>query len=111
METLKKWWNTIALYFATLDAEVEETKEKTPTEGKIVKTTTPKTKTTKAVEQSTVKASTAVKLITEAIEGEKDSGKKKYKSRLSRELNKAIESKDKEAVSKSVSRIVKYLEK
>lgn len=37
--------------------------------------------------------------------------RKKYKSRLSREINKAIEAKNKEEVAKSISRIVKYLEK
>jgi len=112
METLKKWWNIIALYFATLDAEPEEEKkEKAPTEG-VTKVTKPKTtKKVAKVKEVSVKASTAIKLITEAIKNEKASGKKKYKSRLLRELNNAIEVKNKETVDKCVSRIVNYLNK
>jgi hypothetical protein len=110
METLKKWWNIIVLYFATLDAEPEQKKkEKAPTEEVINATKTTK-KVAKAKEVS-VKASTAIKMITKSIEDEKDSGKKKYKSRLLRELNKAVEAKNKESVTKCILRIVNYLNK
>lgn len=105
MGILKKWWNLIVLYFVTLDHEpVEEKKPKTPTDG-INKA--PK----KPVKEVTVKPSAAIKMITTSIDTETDSGKKKYKARLARELNKAVDSKDTEAVYKGIVRIVKYLNK
>lgn len=97
MKIISQWWNSfINLFGSDTKAEPIEAKEEVKTDKDTVKV---------------VRASTAVKMITESIKTETDSGKKKYKSRLSRELNKAIEAKDKLEVSKSVLKIVKYLNK
>ncbi|RLC48844.1 MAG: hypothetical protein DRH57_01515 [Candidatus Cloacimonadota bacterium] len=96
MKIISQWWNSfINLFSSDTEAETKEVKE-VKTDKDVVKV---------------VRASTAIKMITESIKTETDSGKKKYKSRLSRELNKAIEAKDKLEVSKSVLKIVKYLNK
>ncbi len=104
MGILKQWWSNITNYFKTLDEE--------PTQTPVAKPKAKRKKTVKNTKTETnVKASSAIKMITESINTEKDSGKKKYKSRLARELNNAIEVKNKEAIAKSISRIVKYLDK
>ncbi len=112
MGTLRKWWNVIVYYFATLDEETIQTKG-TAAKKKKTKRATKKgaSKTIINPPAESVKASKAIKMITESINTETDSGKKKYKSRLSRELNNAIKLKNKEEISKSISRIVKYLNK
>jgi len=107
MNTLHNWWNSIVNYFSTLD----EVDTKQLQEEVVKKTTKKVAKVAKKIDDVKTTASAAIKLINTAIDGETDSGKKKYKSRLSRELKKAMDTKDKIEVAKSVSRIVKYLNK
>jgi hypothetical protein len=108
MNELKQLWDKLISYFVQKQVEAETPQLKTKVKRKATKKVVSKTIINPPQIQTALEA---IEMMSESIKLETNTGKKKYKSRLLRNLNKSIELNEQEMINKSILRIVNYLYK